>query len=177
MTDDNEYVSGLADAARETWEHVVERDGRKAEWTPKLALMDDAGDVTLVGIVADIPDGVEVSTRDMAVDAASNLVTPSTRLLAATLDTYIVSGRGATLAAETNRSPGDLYRAGHPDAHDALIVIAVDRRGKSTLHAMPYRIRGHRVHWIEVAVTASQLDGLGGPMAEALAAVMTRAGN
>jgi hypothetical protein len=179
MDRESELLAVLADVARATWERSVAQQGSRAEWIPELVMVDDAGDVAIAALVADTPPGVEVSTAEMVMDAASRLVQPSTVWLATTVDSYLCTDvrlNERVVAGHTTLR--QLYAQRMPGVLDCLFLHAVNRRGENRTIDMPYRVRSGRVQWLpQTGIPRDEHLQLGGRLAHALTAAMTRGGN
>ena len=174
--DEAELLDGLATAARTTWERTVAEHGSRAVWLPEMVMVDDEGVVLHVGLVADVPPGMEVSTADMVMDAALMVVQPSTAWLGVTVDSYICNDpRLNDRVAAGHTTLRRLYDQRMPGVVDCLFVYAVNRRAEQRCIPMPYRVRSGRVQWL----SPPDLDGdqMGGRLADALSAAMTRGAN
>jgi hypothetical protein len=124
--------------------------------------------------------GDEVSTADLVMVAAGEVCTPATAWLCVTVDTYVSTDSNVTkLASEGHTTLRRLHQAGHPGVLDALLLFAVSRTGEQRHRVLPYRVRAKRVHWLEHDGLAVVPEGatLGGRMADALVAAMTKASN
>ncbi len=177
-TDTEQAMDHLGALARETWEHEVSRHGARAEWLPKVLTYDDTGAVALVvpiGVSAEEP----VKTSDIVIAALPDVVQSSTAWLAVTLDSYMSTDPALNmLAAVGSTTLHEQYARGNPAVLDTLFVHAVNRQGHQRWRHMPYRVKGNRVQWLEFPSGVIPPDAqMGGQLAEALVAAMTRHGN
>lgn len=175
----NEEVEGLVEIARETWEHTVAEHGTRAQWVPKLVLVDEAGRMDVVALVIDVPEGGEVDTGAVMLDTVGWMVQPSTAWLAITMDAYVCTDeRWNMRVAEGATTLAQLYAQGMPGVLDCLFLHACDRQGVMTHRNLPYRVRGHEVHWLPpVDLVEDEMSKMGGRVVDGLRAAMTRGGN
>lgn len=179
MDDEGMTIELLVKITIDTWEHVIAEHGKRAQWVPKLVLVDDAGRMDVVALIIDVPEGEEVDTAAAMLDTVGRMVQPSTAWLAVTMDAYVCNDeRFNQRVAEGQTTLAQLYAQGMPGVVDCLFLHACDRQGRMTHRNLPYRVRGHRVHWLpSVGFSDDVLSKMGGRVVDGLRAAMTRAGN
>jgi hypothetical protein len=175
MMDD--LIDKMVEVTRDTWMELVAHHGRRAQWTPKLLLVDDDGTMTILHL--EVLGEDEISSAAMVASAAGESVGPSTAWTCAVTDAYAsndVALNEAALAGTT--SLRRLYESGHPGVTDALCIFAVNRMGHQQMRVLPYRVRSRRVHWLPLPdLPPDGADKIDGRLASALLGVMTRANN
>ena len=177
--DETETLDALVEVTTETWEQSVAEHGKRAQWLPKLVLMDQTRRIDFITLVLEAPEGVLVDTGAAVLDVVGQAVQPSTTWAAITMDSYVCTDvRFNQRVAEGHTTLAELYAQGMPGVLDCLFIHAVDRGGRMVHRNLPYRVRRHEVHWLPpVELPEDGLNRMGGRMVDGLRTAMVRGTN
>lgn len=172
-------MTAMAAAAMETWDRVVAREGRSAEWTPELVTVDDDGKMC-VYVLMNPGDPYGGDVVPAIAEAARLVVGPTTKWVSVTVDAYTTADQSIARRVEAGEVRlGELYARGVEGVVDCLFVYAANRERRASIRMLPYRIRSKRVHWLQIDWPQEMgMDGIdmSGRIPEALIGALVAAG-